>query len=276
MPSFGAQLKREREQRKISLDDISVSTKIGTRFLRAIEDDQFDQLPGGIFNKGFVRAYARHVGLDEEQAIADYLEATGAQPPDTKPETSTAEPPPQEENATAARVPWGILAIVLLVAALSLAILNFYSRGKPAGVVREVPAHSMQPSASPLSQPAPVAPTASNAQVESPPPEKQISPATSAPPENTKPVAGTFVVLLKAHDDSWISGTVDGTQLSDQLMTASSEKSVSAHQSLTLKAGNIGALDIYFNGQRLPSQGEDGEVKTLAFDAAGLHVPTKP
>jgi hypothetical protein len=168
------------------------------------------------------------------------------------------------------------LAIVLLVAALSLAILNFYSRANPADAVREAPAHTVQPSASPLSEPAPVEPTASKAQVGSPPPEKQISPATSAPRENTQPVAGTFVVLLKAHDDSWISGTVDGTQLSDQLMTALSEKSVSAHQSLTLKAGNIGALDIYFNGQKLPSQGQDGEVKTLAFDAAGLHVLTKP
>ena len=64
--SFGARLKREREQRGISLDDVALSTKIGARFLRAMEEEKFDQLPGGIFNRGFVRAYARRVGIDEE------------------------------------------------------------------------------------------------------------------------------------------------------------------------------------------------------------------
>ena len=73
MESFGARLKREREQRKITLDEIAVATKIATRFLVAIEEDQFDQLPGGIFNKGFVRAYARHLGLDENQTIAEFV-----------------------------------------------------------------------------------------------------------------------------------------------------------------------------------------------------------
>src|SRR5208282_5040492 len=43
--------------------------------LRAIEDEHFDQLPGGVFNKGFVRAYARQVGLDEEEVVTDYLTA---------------------------------------------------------------------------------------------------------------------------------------------------------------------------------------------------------
>ena len=64
MESLGARLKRERERRKITLDEISLSTKIGTRFLIAIEEEHFDQLPGGIFNKGFVKAYARSVGVD--------------------------------------------------------------------------------------------------------------------------------------------------------------------------------------------------------------------
>ena len=63
MPSFGEQLRRERERRSITLDDISVSTKISTRLLRALEEDHFEQLPGGIFNKGFIRAYAKWVTL---------------------------------------------------------------------------------------------------------------------------------------------------------------------------------------------------------------------
>lgn len=75
MGAFGEKLRKQREQRGIELDAISNTTKIGTRMLRALEDEHFDQLPGGVFNKGFVRAYARHVGLDEEEAVADYLAA---------------------------------------------------------------------------------------------------------------------------------------------------------------------------------------------------------
>jgi hypothetical protein len=73
--AFGDKLRKQREQRGIALDAISNTTKISTRMLRAIEEEHFDQLPGGVFNKGFVRAYARQVGLDEEEAITDYLAA---------------------------------------------------------------------------------------------------------------------------------------------------------------------------------------------------------
>src|SRR6202040_2454234 len=73
--TFGEKLRQQREQRGISLDAISTVTKISPRMLRAIEDEHFDQLPGGVFNKGFVRAYARQVGLDEEEAVSDYLAA---------------------------------------------------------------------------------------------------------------------------------------------------------------------------------------------------------
>jgi hypothetical protein len=73
--AFGEKLRKQRELRGIELDAISNTTKISTRMLRALEDEHFDQLPGGVFNKGFVRAYARLVGLDEEEAISDYLAA---------------------------------------------------------------------------------------------------------------------------------------------------------------------------------------------------------
>jgi cytoskeletal protein RodZ len=73
--AFGEKLRQQREQRGLALDAISNTTKISTRMLRALEDEHFDQLPGGVFNKGFVRAYARQVGLNEEEAVADYLAA---------------------------------------------------------------------------------------------------------------------------------------------------------------------------------------------------------
>ncbi len=75
LPTFGENLRKQREQRGLSLDAISTITKISPRMLRAIEEEHFEQLPGGVFNKGFVRAYARLVGLDEDEAVSDYLAA---------------------------------------------------------------------------------------------------------------------------------------------------------------------------------------------------------
>lgn len=75
MGTFGEKFRKERERRGFTLDDVSRVTKIGARMLKAIEDEHFDQLPGGVFNKGFIRAYARHLGLNDEEAITEYLSA---------------------------------------------------------------------------------------------------------------------------------------------------------------------------------------------------------
>jgi len=74
---FGEHLRREREMRGISLDEICSATRISTRFLEALENERWDQLPGGIFNRGFVRAVAHHLGLDEDQLVGEYALATG-------------------------------------------------------------------------------------------------------------------------------------------------------------------------------------------------------
>jgi cytoskeleton protein RodZ len=76
MGSFGERMRREREMRGIKLEDISESTKISRRNLLALEEEHFDRLPGGIFNKGFVRAYARFLGLNEEEAVQDFMTAS--------------------------------------------------------------------------------------------------------------------------------------------------------------------------------------------------------
>jgi cytoskeletal protein RodZ len=87
--SFGDKFRKERERQGIKLEDVSNSTKISSRMLRAIEDEHFDQLPGGVFNKGFIRAYAKYLSLDEEETIASYLDAlnptSGDQPGPEKP-----------------------------------------------------------------------------------------------------------------------------------------------------------------------------------------------
>src|SRR6266571_5129207 len=64
MSNFGASFKKARESKGISLERIAAETRISTRFLLAIENEEFNLLPGGIFNRGFVRTYAEKVGLE--------------------------------------------------------------------------------------------------------------------------------------------------------------------------------------------------------------------
>ena len=74
MPTLGEELRHKREQQGITLADIAEATRIGTRFLKAIETDNFSTLPGGIFTRSFIRAYAKHVHMNEDEAIALYLQ----------------------------------------------------------------------------------------------------------------------------------------------------------------------------------------------------------
>ncbi len=73
MASFGEELRQQRELREISLEEIAESTKVNRRFLEALERDDFDVLPGGLFTRGFIRAYATHVGLDADAMVTAYL-----------------------------------------------------------------------------------------------------------------------------------------------------------------------------------------------------------
>jgi len=305
--SFGAQLKQERERKGVTLEDISLTTKIGTRMLRALEEEHFDQLPGGIFNKGFIRAYARCLGMDEEQAIADYLIATGATPSAKKSENEQApilEPPSREENPTTAGLPWGTFAVVLLIVALGFAAWGFYSResekeaSDSAAPVKNAtaanppntspvtaaeqsqlekekkPAESVDSSA-PTSKP--IEPPVATAVATQPIPCPAVSPAppTSAnsQPQPAVPSNAPLLLVIKAREDSWLSISVDGEIVTRALLTAPAQKSVRAQNEIVIKAGNVGALDFEFNGKKLPTQGDYGEVKTLTFSATGLQPP---
>ena len=75
MSQFGEDLRRERETRGVALDTIIDETKISSRHLIALEHEEFDHLPGGVFNKGIVRSYARVVGLDEDAWVSRFMAA---------------------------------------------------------------------------------------------------------------------------------------------------------------------------------------------------------
>jgi hypothetical protein len=92
--------------------------------------------------------------------------------------------------------------------------------------------------------------------------------------ENAQPSQGAFEVLLKAREDSWIHINVDGRDLPEETLAANTEKSIQANSEVVVKAGNVGAVDFWFNGQKLPVQGELDQVKTVAFGPSGLAART--
>jgi transcriptional regulator with XRE-family HTH domain len=73
MSSFGEEIRRERELREISLAEVAEATKINVRFLEAIERNDFSCLPGGLYNRGIVRAYCQFIGADSEAMVNAYL-----------------------------------------------------------------------------------------------------------------------------------------------------------------------------------------------------------
>jgi cytoskeletal protein RodZ len=73
MTSFGEELRRERELRRITLREVAESTKVSLRYLEALEGNDFEHLPGGVFNRGFVRAYAQYIGVDPDTMVDSYL-----------------------------------------------------------------------------------------------------------------------------------------------------------------------------------------------------------
>lgn len=117
MGSLGTILRREREASGLTLEEIATRTKIGIRLLRAIETEQFDKLPGGLFNKSFVRQYARALGIDEEVAVQEYMQAYGA-----KREAPAAQRNRPEESFSTetdyGRVVMAVVGVVVLVAGL--------------------------------------------------------------------------------------------------------------------------------------------------------------
>jgi cytoskeletal protein RodZ len=129
MGSLSTRLVLERERRNISLEEISLSTKINIRFLTAIEQGHFEELPGGIICKGFLRAYARQIGMDEEQAINGYFAAIEANQTEGTSEESLQRFFGENQESVAARLPWWAFAAALLIIGFGFIALRHYKRG---------------------------------------------------------------------------------------------------------------------------------------------------
>jgi cytoskeleton protein RodZ len=136
---FGEHLKREREMRGVTLEEISAATRIAPRFLLALENEQWDQLPGGVFNRGFIRAIARFLGLDEDTLVSEYaLETKG------RTEPGVVADPPMESSRRWSAIALVIGVAILLVAATVVAVVHFAPQ-----ISARLHKHSVQPVTAP-------------------------------------------------------------------------------------------------------------------------------
>ena len=135
--SIGDKLRLAREARGIALREISEQTRISIRYLEAIETDDYRRLPGGIFNRSFIRAYAKFIGYDEHSALEDYartLRERGESEDDvTKTHHSLVYT--DDGGAHSRSGLRTLLLAIIILAALSLAVwagLRFYQRNQHA------------------------------------------------------------------------------------------------------------------------------------------------
>lgn len=131
--TIGEKLRLAREARGIALREISEQTRISIRYLEAIELNDYQRLPGGIFNRSFIRAYAKFIGYDEHNALEDYartLRERGESDDDGSKHHHSRVYTDDEDAHRRSPLKTLILAIIIL-AALSLAVwagLHFYQR----------------------------------------------------------------------------------------------------------------------------------------------------
>jgi len=307
---FGEKLRRERELRGITLEEVAVATKIGTRNLRALEEEKFGQLPGGIFNKGFVKAYARYVGIDEEQAISDYVAASKESLPSDEVDVHLIAKQFEASRATASGRTQGAAAFVWSLVAV-FAIVSASVGGWPylqkwladRAETRRQQLHPDSITALQASLPQPVQAASTSAtqantvqsagaslppvNVEdarnSPPPiaggdsqQRSAAPvvATQPGPAPVGQAAKGISLVLTAKQRCWVSIQIDGKQVMEDTLDPASpdkrERSFQARDRLVVEAGNPAALEVTLNGQSLGNIGPTKSRRTITITPEGI------
>jgi cytoskeletal protein RodZ len=233
---FGEHLKREREMRGVSLEEISAATRIGTRFLEAIENDQWDQLPGGVFNRGFIRSIARFLGLDEDSLVAEYaLGSHGTAAVDRAAELPKEIP----RNWRPAAVAVGVVLAILILG--GLVVRQYYGAW--------ILAHLHRPHA-----------------------EASAS-ATVGTPAGTAQVAPTPLSLkLEFTKAAEVSITADGKSLFEGHVGPNDAKEFEALETFQVTSSESSAVQIELNGQSMPPLGAAGQAGSVTLTHDNLKV----
>jgi len=246
---FGEHLRREREMRGVSLEEIAGATRISTRFLDALEKEAWDRLPGGVFNRGFVRTVARFLGLEEENLLAEYalaMRLPGA--------TAVPAEPPRQPSALR-KAPWIALALAAVLALTAAGWSGW----------RWISARRAELIAAATALPAPPAPPPAPPSLWAPPTDPVTPPA---PKQNASPWAALqpqaepareLQLKIDAERETSLTVTSDGQQIFAGTILPGETHIVSARNALAIETKDAGAIHLELNGQTLAPIGPPGQ-----------------
>jgi len=228
--TLGEKLRQAREERGFTISEVAEQTRISSLYLESIENDDYRILPGGIFNKGFVKSYAKFVGINEAEALSDYaglLAKTDSEDGELKvykPEVLT------DDRSGSSMAPTIILAVVILgIMTAGILFLVDYMR-RPV----EPPIANIGPK-----------PPAANGSPEAVP--------ESTPASTDSPQMATLKVEFKAlNQPVRLVSTTDGTK-TDSLVAAGSSATFEPKESLILNYNrwNAPAVQLTINGKAI-------------------------
>lgn len=220
--SLGEKLRQAREDKGLTLSEVSEHTRISSLYLQSIENDDYKILPGGIFNKGFVKSYAKFVGINEQEALNDYTNLLGQS--ETKPQENAPYYRPEvltDDTSSGSNLPTILIAGVIL-AAMTAGILYLVS-------------YLRQPAETIVTNTAPR--TSTNTQTDTSNTGTEISASNS-------PDMATLNVEVKATNPVSVLTTVDGEAQKKTDVAAGSSVSFSPKESLTLNYNRWNAQNV--------------------------------
>lgn len=271
MASFGENLRRERELRGITLQELANGTKISTRHIQSLERNQFNRLPGGIFNRGFVRGIARYMKLDDSFWVGEYARAAGEEPEIL---AIYAKETPRPA-ASPRRGVWSYVALVVVFAVGAYVVHDLRMR-------RAAEAAILQPASTKSGPPAPqpvAEPTNNSAPTESAPVSEEVStPAAtvSAPPvvETQTPAQNEAAKGLRLQvdvvEEAWVRVVIDEQTRFEGRIQPGQPKRFRAAGRIQVSTRNASAVVLTLNGETLPPLGQPGEEKTVVLTAQDL------
>jgi cytoskeleton protein RodZ len=271
MADFGDKFRLARESSGLELEKVAQQTRISARFLRAIETEEFHVLPGGIFNRGFIRNYAELLGLDPEEAIAEYQELV------REPTLEQSEPSqsPNLESPERHVLPIALGSLIVGIVLFYVFATDTRTPSEFAPMAPPIEAVGLDtPEVGTMATPDIPAPNIVNETVDpledlAPDLEPTEEPARteSDPPEPSAPVNEQIdgvSVRIDVHNDTWVAVHSDGQEIVQGIiLSAGTTERYSAVEALEMTIGNAAGLTMSINGRPVPNLGRDGQVRTL-------------
>ena len=286
MASTGSYLRELRERHGVSLEELAHTTRIGPRFLRALEEDDFGALPAGPFAKGFIRSYCQALSESAEEPLALYAAAA----PASAPRREVAAPPRKKRSLAPVLISLALLVILgAALAAVTLALRSGRGDGSALRAITPVggggdsrgterPTPRVPPAAVPPGPTASAPATSPSTASTAPPPASAVeTPVRLAVPSgpdrrlpSTTATGAPYRLVARAADPTWIRVRMEGGRTIEETIPAGEVREWISNHPFELRIGNAGGVSLELNGQVLPPLGARGAV------IMRLVVPAEP